>query len=74
MIKQAFTREKAADFTREMWARLGMDPEDKSTWTKERINMPYTKLTPVDEFSPKVPSSPHLNLEPMLTCGEQRRC
>lgn len=53
IIKQAFTREQAADFTKEMWIRLGMDPNDKSTWTQERTNMPVTKRVRVSEFAPK---------------------
>ena len=58
VIKHAFTRDQAADFTNEMWARLGMDPEDKSTWTQERIHMPVTKRVRVSEFAPKVRSLP----------------
>ncbi|GJE94201.1 hypothetical protein PsYK624_103690 [Phanerochaete sordida] len=53
VIKQAFTREQAADFTSEMWVRLGLDPDDKSTWTQERIHMPVTKRVRVSEFAPK---------------------
>ncbi|EKM60449.1 uncharacterized protein PHACADRAFT_246402 [Phanerochaete carnosa HHB-10118-sp] len=53
VIKQAFTREQAADFTREMWVRLGMEPNDKSTWNQERIHMPVTKRVRVSEFAPK---------------------
>ena len=54
VVKQAFTREQAAEFTKEMWVRLGMDPDDKSTWNGERIHMPVTKKVRVDEFAPKV--------------------
>ena len=39
-ISQAFTKEKAEQFTKDMWVRLGMDPEDKSTWTREWTNLP----------------------------------
>lgn len=54
VIKHAFTKEQAADFTKEMWVRLGMDPKDKTTWNRERTNMPVTKKVYVDEFAPKV--------------------
>jgi hypothetical protein len=54
VIQQAFTREQAAEFTKEMWMRLGIDPHDKSTWTQERIHMPVTKRVRVSEFAPKV--------------------
>lgn len=33
--------------------RLGMDPNDKSTWDRERIHMPSHKREPVAIFAPK---------------------
>lgn len=54
VIKHAFTREQTEDFTKEMWVRLGMDPEDKSTWNSDKVNMPVMKKVRVDEFAPKV--------------------
>ncbi|KAJ3576134.1 hypothetical protein NP233_g628 [Leucocoprinus birnbaumii] len=53
IVKNAFTREQAAEFTSEMWVRLGLDPNDKSTWTKDRIHMPWLKRVKVSEFAPK---------------------
>ena len=53
------TREQAADFTSEMWDRLGMDPHDKTTWTQERIHMPVTKRVRVSEFAPRVRPPAH---------------
>ncbi|GJE90534.1 hypothetical protein PsYK624_066750 [Phanerochaete sordida] len=53
IIKQAFTREQATNLMTEMWVRLGMDPDDKSTWTQERTNMPVKNMFPVKEFAPK---------------------
>jgi hypothetical protein len=52
-IPKCFTREQAAEFTAKMWTRLGMDPNDKSTWTVEKHNMPWHHHVPVEEFSPK---------------------
>jgi hypothetical protein len=52
-ISQCFTRAQAADFTSTMWTRLGMDPNDKNTWTEEKTNMPWHHHVPVSEFSPK---------------------
>ena len=52
-IPQCFTREKAAEFTSKLWTRLGMDPNDKSTWTVEKINMAWHYHTPVQEIAPK---------------------
>jgi hypothetical protein len=51
-IPQAFTPEKAASWTENIWTRLGYDPNDKSTWLSERINMPNHKFEPVRTFSP----------------------
>lgn len=53
IIKQAFTKEKAAEWTRTMWVRLGLDPNDKSTWDRERIHMPWHRREPVSSFAPK---------------------
>jgi hypothetical protein len=54
IVESAFTREQATEFTSEMWIRLGMDPNDKSTWTKERIHMPWLNRVKVSDFAPKV--------------------
>ncbi|RDX43461.1 hypothetical protein OH76DRAFT_1410120 [Lentinus brumalis] len=54
VVKQAFSKEKAAEFTQDMWVRLGLDPEDKSTWDRERIHMPSHKREPVATFAPRV--------------------
>ncbi|RDB28413.1 hypothetical protein Hypma_015216 [Hypsizygus marmoreus] len=53
VIKNAFTREKAAEWTKHMWVRLGLDPYDKSTWDRERIHMPFHKREAVSIFAPK---------------------
>ena len=52
-IPNAFSAEKAAEWTAKVWTRLGYNPNDKSTWTKERINMPNHKFEAVRTFSPK---------------------
>ena len=39
-IPQAFPREKAQEWTSNIWTRLGMEPDDKSTWTRDWTNMP----------------------------------
>ncbi|PCH39728.1 hypothetical protein WOLCODRAFT_116093 [Wolfiporia cocos MD-104 SS10] len=53
ILKQAFTREKAAEWTKDMWTRLALDPNDKSTWNRERIHMPWHKREAVSTFAPK---------------------
>ena len=58
VIKGAFTPEKAAEWTKDMWARLGMDPNDKSTWDRERIHMPSHRRETVASFAPKVSFPP----------------
>lgn len=56
VVKNAFTPEQAADFTKDLWVRLDMDPNDKTTWTKERIHMPRMRVVSTKEFAPKVSS------------------
>ncbi|KAK7692761.1 hypothetical protein QCA50_004394 [Cerrena zonata] len=53
IIKQAFTKEQAAAWTETVWVRLGLDPDDKSTWDKETIHMPSHRKEPVASFAPK---------------------
>ena len=60
VIKHAFSRDKAVDWSKDIWVRLGMDPKDKSTWTRERIHMPWHKREPVSVFSPRVSRPPHI--------------
>jgi hypothetical protein len=52
-IPQCFSREKAAEWTKDVWTRLGYDPSDKSTWARERINMPSHRSELVQTFAPK---------------------
>ena len=54
VIKNAFTKEKAAEWTRDVWVRLGMDPNDKPTWNSERIHMPWFRRETVATFAPNV--------------------
>ncbi|KAI0795271.1 hypothetical protein BC629DRAFT_314447 [Irpex lacteus] len=53
VIKEAFTQQKAAEWSQHLWVRLGLDPNDKSTWTRERIHMPWHRREHVSTFSPK---------------------
>ena len=57
VVKEAFSREQAAEFTKHLWVRLDLDPNEKSTWNLERTHMPYHRLEPVANFAPRV--SPH---------------
>lgn len=54
VIKNAFTKEKADDWTKDIWFRLNMDPNDKSTWNRERIHMPFRHREAVATFAPTV--------------------
>ena len=54
VIKSAFTPEKAEEWMTNMWVRLGLDPNDKSTWHSEKIHMPAQRREPVANFAPKV--------------------
>ncbi|KAJ3044512.1 hypothetical protein HDV00_001939 [Rhizophlyctis rosea] len=52
-IPSAFTPEKAQEWSKDVWTRLGYDPNDKITWVRERINMPHHATEDVRTFSPK---------------------
>lgn len=48
----AIPLEACDDWSKHVWHRLGMDPNDKSTWTKERIHMPRMNLAPAKVLAP----------------------
>ncbi|KAI1805646.1 hypothetical protein F4811DRAFT_212305 [Daldinia bambusicola] len=52
-LSNCFTREQAAQVTEGVWTRLGMSPSDKSTWTRERTNMPSHRTFDSAVFAPK---------------------
>ncbi|KAF9894138.1 hypothetical protein FE257_009111 [Aspergillus nanangensis] len=52
-IPNCFSPEKAAEWTSNVWTRLGFSPTDKTTWTKERVNMPRHRVESVRTFAPK---------------------
>jgi len=52
-VPQCFSREKAAEWTADVWNRLGFSPSDKSTWTTEITYMPERRTESVKTFAPK---------------------
>ena len=52
-IPGAFTEEQAEKVTTNVWTRLDMDPNDKSTWTRLRTNMPSHFNFDASEFAPR---------------------
>ncbi|KAL2213518.1 hypothetical protein CC79DRAFT_49281 [Sarocladium strictum] len=52
-MKGCFTREQAEKITGNVWTRLGMDPNDKSTWHRLRTNMPGHNAFGADELAPR---------------------
>ncbi|KAJ3843177.1 hypothetical protein F5878DRAFT_314884 [Lentinula raphanica] len=54
VIKNGFSEEKAEEWTKTMWVRLGLDPNDKTSWTRDRIHMPWHRKERVATFAPKV--------------------
>ncbi|KIJ62598.1 hypothetical protein HYDPIDRAFT_157380 [Hydnomerulius pinastri MD-312] len=54
IIKDGFTKQKAEEWTDNIWVRLGLDPNDKTTWDRERIHMPWHKRENVSTFAPKI--------------------
>ncbi|KAG8940683.1 hypothetical protein FRC03_005181 [Tulasnella sp. 419] len=53
IIKNAFPPEKAAQYTKDLWIRIGYDPDDKSTWKTERLHLPKLRYEVAKTFSPK---------------------
>ncbi|KAK4943958.1 hypothetical protein LTR10_016478 [Elasticomyces elasticus] len=53
VLKECFSRAASDDWTRDVWTRLGMSPTDKTTWTRERTNMPGHRQISVPSFAPK---------------------
>lgn len=52
-VQNCFSRQQATDFTSGLWTRLGMDPNDKSTWHAERTNMAWHHYVSAKDFAPK---------------------
>lgn len=52
-IPKAFTKEQATDVTKDVWTRLGMDPNDKSTWHRVWTNMPHHNTFDARDFAPR---------------------
>lgn len=52
-VPGCFSREKAAEWTADVWTRLGFSPDDKSTWVTECTHMPEHKEEAVKTFAPK---------------------
>jgi hypothetical protein len=51
-IPGAIPLDKCDWWARNVWHRLGMDPNDKSTWTIERINMAKHQVIAAQEIAP----------------------
>lgn len=51
-VPGAIPLEKCDWWTRNIWHRLGMDPNDKSTWTTERSHMSKHHVVPAKEIAP----------------------
>lgn len=51
-LEKCFTRQQAADVTKDVWIRLGMSPTDKSTWVEDN-HMPTVNRWPIRDFAPK---------------------
>ncbi|KIW90218.1 uncharacterized protein Z519_08862 [Cladophialophora bantiana CBS 173.52] len=52
-VPGCFTREAAEEWTKDVWVRLGFDPNNPDTWTTERTNMPGHGEVKVKDFAPK---------------------
>ncbi|KAH8073008.1 hypothetical protein BXZ70DRAFT_964092 [Cristinia sonorae] len=52
-IPQGVPEENIDNFMENVWVRLGYDPNDMSTWEKEKIHMPRHREVPTRDFMPK---------------------
>ncbi|KAL5498099.1 hypothetical protein ACEPAH_2229 [Sanghuangporus vaninii] len=52
-IEGAISLKDIKKFSDDVWIRLGYDPQDKSTWEKEKIHMPRHREVLMKDFSPK---------------------
>lgn len=52
-IPGAIPIENCDRWSKDVWHRLGMDPNDKSTWTNERNHMAKLNVIPAKEIAPK---------------------
>ncbi|KAJ9608670.1 hypothetical protein H2200_006441 [Cladophialophora chaetospira] len=52
-IPSCFTREAAEEWTKNVWIRLGFDPNNPDTWTTERTNMPSHEEKAIRDYAPK---------------------
>ncbi|KAK0623017.1 hypothetical protein B0T14DRAFT_515053 [Immersiella caudata] len=52
-IPSAFTKEQSERVTGNVWTRLGFDPQDKTTWTRLRTNMPFHHEFDASDFAPR---------------------
>lgn len=52
-LTNCFTKEQAAEKTKDVWTRLDMYPDGKSTWTRAQINMPSHWNFDAATFAPK---------------------
>ncbi|CAE6403139.1 unnamed protein product [Rhizoctonia solani] len=52
VIKKALKEEWIARATQDIWIRLGFDPNDRSTWTTERIHQPWHRKVLAKDVAP----------------------
>jgi len=54
VLRGAVPKESIQKFKHDVWVRLGMDPNDKSTWHTEELHMPRHRQEHASTFAPKV--------------------
>ena len=52
-VPRCFSKEKAAEWTADVWNRLGFRASDKSTWTTEVTYLPERRTESVKTFAPR---------------------
>lgn len=53
VLHDCFGIDKAEWMLKDVWVRLGYDPDDATTWERQRINMPDHRMVKVKDYAPK---------------------
>lgn len=53
VIRNAFSEDKAREWSKGLWTRLGYSLDDKSSWILDRVNMPVHNWEVCETFAPK---------------------
>lgn len=53
IVRGAVPHANVQEWQQLAWKRLGIDPNDQSTWAKDRIHLPPSRVVEVEHFAPR---------------------